>query len=166
MFQDIYLVYLPALGHQRIRHGWGRGSESHITIVLCTWGRLQDAMTNTNCILQTVRQPNRDSMGFYWAELSVWDKENDESFCLLAPWCLVPLCPGPVVIIVKGLRPVPNQDIPGSQVGLPQSALVPGAQRCQAHLGSAWGSPATGLCRIGLQPPRILPALGQALCRK
>lgn len=79
--QAAYLVFLPALRHQRIIHGWG----------LERWISYYHSALHEREIasLHDKEQPDRDSMCFYWTKLNWWDKETDASFCLSAPWHLV-----------------------------------------------------------------------------
>ena len=88
-----------------------------------------------------------------WAE-QARQRERRYPFHLPPPWHLVHLSCGPVVVTGEWLRFVPDQKILGSRWVHSSHRWSPGDQRCQVHLVSAWGSPVTCLCRIGLKTLR------------
>lgn len=74
----IYLIFLPALRHQRVMHGWDR--EANLILLSCSAQEGDCKPPWQTGFLQTVWQPDRDHVRFYWAELNGWDQENDSSF--------------------------------------------------------------------------------------
>lgn len=121
-------------------------------------------------------------MCFYWTELNGWGKECDDSFRLLAPWHIVHFCPGHVVISGEWTQICSRQEHSRESSGPVLVHQSPGAQRCQVHLRLVWGSEFLKILNLknkqhffwqsymspgsAESPWKVLPALGQALCRK
>ena len=124
------------MGLQRVGRDWATFTFT------CTRARLPASLTNS-FLLRCVAVW-RDSTCFCWTELNGWDGENAWTH----PTCLHPdtLSTAAVALSsaqVNELRSAPNQSILGRKVGLSPSPGSPGAQRCQVHLKSVWGSPIT-----------------------
>lgn len=128
MDQGVYLFGIsPSIEIAENEHMEERGGEAHVSRVLCLRGRSQASMTNS--FLADVMPPHRSSVCFCGTAEQASQRERLDPLHLLPPWHLVHLGCGPVVIPGERLRFVPDQKIPGKQVGLSQSPLDPQGPR-------------------------------------
>lgn len=139
--------------------------EANLILPWCFAGEGAVSLHDKQLFLQTVWQPNKNSVCFCWTELKRQEKEKD---CTLSTCFLPGIWSTSAVVLwlsqVSGSDLFQTQKILGRQVGLSKSPLVPRSPEMPGSAEISMGI--TCHCRIGLKTLRGLSVLRQALCGK